>query len=99
MFNIIIKAIFWIVSKIADVILLPFTAIFATVFPSISFNFNFIFDYLNMASNGIIFLLKFLMIPNICIQSVFFIITTSYTIFLLGKGYTLIIKVYDKFKP
>lgn len=99
MLNIIIKAIFFIVGKIGDIILLPIMAIVNALIPNLSVNLNNIFSYLEMGFEYIPFFLKLLLIPSFCIEIVVIIFTT-YLSFVVGvRVYNFIMKVYKNFKP
>lgn len=99
MLNIIIKAIFWIIGKIGDIILIPITSVINLLVPNLSINFNAIFDYIQMGFSYIPFILKFLMIPSVCISLVVFVFTTYLSLILGIRGYHFIMRIYEKFKP
>ena len=93
MLNIIIKAIFFIVGKIGDIILLPIMAIVNALIPNLSVSINNIFDYLAMGFQYIPFALKCLLIPSFCIEIVILVFTT-YLSFVVGvRVYNFIMKV------
>lgn len=99
MLNILVKAIFWIVGKIGDIILIPIMAIVNGLIPNLNINFNNIFSYLEMGFQYIPFFLKTLLIPSYCIEFVVVIFTT-YISFVIGvRVYNFIMKIYNKFKP
>lgn len=99
MLNIIIKAIFWVISKIADIILIPITAVLNALLPNLSINLDNIFNYLHTGISYIPFILKTIMIPNTCITLVVFVFT-SYITFITGiRVYQFIMKIYNNFKP
>lgn len=99
MLNIIIKAIFFIVGKIGDIILLPIMAIVNALIPNLNVSLNNIFGYLEMGFQYIPFFLKLLLIPSFCIEIVVIIFTT-YLSFVVGvRVYNFIMKVYKNFKP
>lgn len=99
MLNIIIKAIFFIVGKIGDIILLPIMAIINALIPNLSLSLDNIFNYLQMGFQYIPFALKCLLIPSLCIEIVILIFTT-YLSFVVGvRVYQFIMKVYKNFKP
>lgn len=99
MLNIIVKAIFFIVGKIGDIILLPIMAIVNALIPNLSITMDNIFSYLEMGFNYIPFALKCLLIPSFCIEIVILVFTT-YITFIVGiRAYNFIMKVYKNFKP
>lgn len=99
MLNIIIKAIFWLIGKIGDIVLIPIMAVINAAFPSFSFNFDYIFNYLGYGFNYIVYFLKLFMIPPLCIQFVLYVFTISLTLTVGIRGYQFIVRVYNKFKP
>lgn len=99
MLNIIIKAVFFIIGKVADVILLPIMAILNTIFPSVDFSLDFIFNYLNYGLQYIKFFFLALGIPPLCIQLVIAIFTFHFTFFIGVHTYLFIMTMYEKFKP
>lgn len=99
MLNIIIKAIFFIVGKIGDIILLPIMAVVNALIPNLSVSMNNIFQYLEMGFQYIPFALKCLLIPSFCIEIVVIVFTTYLTFVVGVRVYNFIMKVYKNFKP
>lgn len=99
MLNIIIKAVFWLVGKIGDIVLIPIMSVINAIFPSFSFNLDYIFTYLGYGFNYIIYFLKLLMIPPVCIQFILSVFTISLSLAVGIRGYQFIVRVYNKFKP
>lgn len=99
MLNTIVKAIFFIVGKIGDIILLPIMAIVNALVPDLSISMDNIFSYLEMGFNYIPFALKCLLIPSFCIEIVVIVFTTYLTFVFGVRAYNFIMKVYKNFKP
>ena len=99
MLNIIINAIFFIVGKIGDIILLPIMAIVNALIPNLSVSMDNIFSYLEMGFQYIPFALKCLLIPSFCIEIVVLVFTTYLTFVVGVRVYNFIMKVYKNFKP
>lgn len=99
MLNIIIKAIFFIVGKIGDIILLPIMAVVNALIPNLSVSMDNIFSYLEMGFQYIPFALKCLLIPSFCIEIVIIVFTTYLTFVVGVRVYNFIMKVYKNFKP
>lgn len=99
MLNIIIKAIFFIVGKIGDIILLPIMAIVNALIPNLSVSMDNIFSYLEMGFQYIPFALKCLLIPSFCVEIVVIVFTTYLTFVVGVRVYNFIMKVYKNFKP
>lgn len=99
MLNIIVKAIFFIVGKIGDIILLPIMAIVNALVPNLSLSMDNLFSYLEMGFQYIPFALKCLLIPSFCIEIVILVFTTYLTFVIGVRTYNFIMKVYKNFKP
>lgn len=99
MLNILIKAVFFIIGKVADIILLPIMALLNSIFPSVNFSLDFIFNYINYGLQYIKFFFLALGIPSLCIQLVIAIFTFHITFFIGVHTYLFIMKMYEKFKP
>lgn len=99
MLNIIIKAVFFIIGKVADIILIPIMAILNSIFPSVNFSLDFIFNYLSYGLQHIKFFFLALGIPSLCIQLVIAIFTFHFTFFIGVQSYIFIMTMYEKFKP
>ena len=99
MLNIIVKAIFFVVGKIGDIILLPIMAIVNALVPNLSISMDNIFSYLEMGFNYLPFAFKCLLIPSFCIEIVVVVFTT-YITFIIGiRAYHFIMRIYKNFKP
>lgn len=99
MLNVIINAIFFIVGKIGDIILLPIMAIVNALIPNLSVKMDNIFSYLEMGFQYIPFALKCLLIPSTCVEIVVLVFTTYLTFVVVVRVYNFIMKVYKNFKP
>lgn len=99
MLNVIIKAIFFVIGKIGDIVLLPIMAIINSLFPDISFSLDHIFNYITMGLQHITFIFKLLMIPPFCIQLVLAIFTFHFSLIVGVRTYQFIVHIYNKFKP
>ena len=99
MLNIIIKALFWIIGKIGDIVLTPILLLINTLLPNLNININAIFNYLEQGFQYIPFFFKLLMIPSSLIQLVIIIFTTIVSIIVGLRVYRFILKIYTKFKP
>lgn len=99
MLNVIIKAVFFIIGKIGDIVLYPIFALINTIFPTVSFSLNYVFNYLSYGLQYVKFFFLTLGIPSICIQIVIAIFTFHFSLFIGVRSYLFVMKVYDKFKP
>lgn len=99
MFNIIIKALFWIIGKIGDLILTPILALISTLLPNIEINLDSIFNFLEMGFQYVPFFFKSLLIPSGLVQIMVLILTAVIAIVGGLRTYRFIMKLYSKFKP
>lgn len=100
MLNVIIKAVFYIVGKLGDIILTPIVAGISILFPDFSTLFTsflkFINDYILIA---LPWAFKFFCVPKLCIDVIITIATASVAIMVIVRTYVLIVRIYNKFKP
>lgn len=99
MLNILINFIFTIISKIGDIILLPIVSLLSSLIPSFSDFYNGILAFIDYAFSYLLFFIKLLCIPKTCMTAVFTVATATLAITLGIRAYTLIMRVYEKFKP
>lgn len=99
MLDILIKAVFFIIGKIGDIILAPIMLLVSALVPSITFNLSNITNFLTNSINYAIFFLKALMIPPECLGIVLLVFTSSVTLITGVRVYNFILKLYDNFKP
>lgn len=99
MLNVIIKAVFFIIGKIGDIVLFPIFALINTIFPTVGFSLNYVFNYLNFGLQYVKFFFLTLGIPSICIQLVIAIFTFHLSLFIGIRYYLFAVKIYNKFKP
>lgn len=99
MLNIIIKAVFFIIGKVGDIVLLPIFAIINSIFPTVTFSLDYVFNYLTFGLQYVKFFFLTLGIPAICIQLVIAIFTFHFSLFIGVHSYQFVMKVYEKFKP
>ena len=99
MFNMLVNLIFTIVAKIADLILSPLILAISSFIPGFG---NFLTSILNFLGYGLtyfVFILKLFMIPKECVQIVITIAFASLSIVAGIRTYSLIVKIYNYFKP
>lgn len=99
MLNVIIKAVFFIIGKIGDIVLFPIFTLINTIFPTVAFSLNYVFNYLSYGLQYVKFFFLTLGIPAICIQLVIAIFTFHFSLFIGIRAYLFTVKIYDKFKP
>lgn len=99
MLNILITAIFTIISKIGDLILLPIITLLSGLIPGFSDFYNGILNFIDYGFTYLLFFIKLLCIPQICMLAVLTVATATLTITIGVRAYTLIMRIYTKFKP
>lgn len=99
MLNILIKAIFFIIAKIGDIVMTPIMAVVSLILPSSIDFFDNIFTFLENGFRYMTFFLKLLLIPNTCVNVVVFVFSAYITLETGIRAYNLIVKIYDRFKP
>lgn len=99
MLNVIIKAIFYVIGKIGDIVLAPILTLINSLIPDFSNIFSYMWTYLNYGINFIKFWCQLLLIPPICIDTVLYILTLTISISVGVRAYSFIVMIYNKFKP
>lgn len=99
MLKILINFIFTIISKIGDIILFPIVSLLSTLIPSFSSFYNGILSFIDYAFTYLLFFIKLLCIPQFCMVAVFTVATATLSITIGVRVYTLIMRIYEKFKP
>lgn len=99
MLNIIIKAIFFIIGKIGDIVLAPILLLVNSLIPDFSSIYSTMFEYLMRGINYIRFWCQLLLIPPTCVNIVLTIFTVTLSLTVGVRAYSFITKIYNKFKP
>lgn len=99
MFNTLVNLIFTLIAKIGDLILAPLISAITVLIPSFSDFIAYIIQFINYGFTYMTFFFKLLMIPKICIEIVVTIAFASLSIMTVVRTYTLIVKIYNYFKP
>lgn len=98
MLNLIIKAVMWLITSVADLLIAPIMLIINSLVPDLVVSLDGIFDFLELMTSKVVWVCKFFMIPNLAF-------TFMYTIFTICLGLTAVraykfaIKTYHTFKP
>lgn len=99
MLSILLNFVFTIISKIADIILLPIIIFLSALIPSFSTFYNSILSFIDYSFTYLLFFIKLLCIPQPCMLAVLTVATATLTITIGLRTYKLIMTVYQKFKP
>lgn len=99
MFNMLMSLIFTLIGKIGDLVLTPLVAAISVLIPGFSTFVTYIFQFIDYGFTYIMFFFKLLMIPKACIEAMVTVATASLAIMTAVRTYTLIVKIYNYFKP
>ncbi len=99
MLSILVNFIFTIISKIGDIILLPLVSLLSSLIPSFSSFYDGILTFIDYAFTYLLFFIKLLCIPKVCMLAIFTVASATLTITIGVRAYTLVMKIYEKFKP
>lgn len=94
-----LNLVFTIVGKIGDMILSPLISAITVLIPSFDDFINYIIQFINYGFTYIAFFIKLLMIPKECIQILVTVALATLTITLTVRSFSLIVKIYNYFKP
>ena len=99
MFSMLMNLIFTLIAKIGDIILAPLVAGLSVLIPSFSDFYSYIIEFINYGFTYLVFFFKLLMIPKACVEIVVTVGLAALSIMTVVRTYTLIVKVYNYFKP
>lgn len=98
MINAIIKGIFYLITKLFDLLFSPILALIFTLFPSLSNYFSYITNFLNMCFTYVRSILSLLLISDTMITALFDYFLILYSIYLTVLTIRFAINVYNKLK-
>lgn len=99
MINLLVKAIFFVITKLYSIILTPFLVLITGLFPSLSQYFSSITTFLNYALTYVRSILRLLLIPNEVILLLFNYFAILYTVYITTLTVRFAINLYKKLKP
>lgn len=99
MLNMLMNFVFSLISKIGDIVLTPLVSGISVLIPGFDNFVNYIIDFLNYGFTYLVFFFKLLMIPKECLEIVVTIAFATLSIMTIVRTYTLIVKIYNYFKP
>lgn len=99
MINLLVKAIFFVITKLYSIILTPFLAIITALFPSLSQYFNYIITFLRYCFTYVRSILRLLLIPDNAVLMLFNYFAILYTIYITTLTIRFAINLYKKLKP
>lgn len=98
MINSIIKGIFYLITKLFDLLLSPILGVIFTLFPSLANYFTYITNFLNMCFTYVRSILSLLLISDTMISALFDYFIILYSIHLTIIAIKFAITIYNKFK-
>lgn len=99
MLNILVKAVFYIISAVGSLILMPFTLLIGALFPDVTNFIQGILSYLSDFTQYIPFVFKFLLIPKFCVQALLLLFTVYLSFRFSILAISLVMSLWQKFKP
>lgn len=99
MFNMLMNLIFTLIGKIGDIVMAPLVAGISALIPSFTDFLSSIIQFINYGFTYIVFFFKLAMIPKACVEIVVTVALASLSIMTIVRTYTLIVKIYNYFKP
>lgn len=91
--------VFTLISKVGDLVLAPLISGISVLIPGFSTFVSYIVQMINYGFTYLVFFMKLLMIPKPCIEIVVTIAFATLSIMTIVRTYTLIVKIYNYFKP
>ncbi len=99
MINLLVKAIFFVITKLFDIIMTPFVAGITALFPDLSTSFFYLNNFLNMCLEYFITVCKLCLIPQGALIMLFDFFLILSAIFVIKQSISLVTTIYNKFKP
>lgn len=99
MINKLIEGIFYIITKIFDILFTPFFSALFALFPSLSSYLSYILNFLNQALTYVGAFTTMLFFPSNYMTAIFDYFVIKYSIFILSRSIKFIINIYNKLKP
>ena len=98
MINTLIKGIFYVITKLFDIIFSPILSLIFTLFPSLSSYFTHINSFFNMCFTYVRSILSLLLINDTMITALFDYFIILYSIYLIIIVVRFAINIYNKLK-
>lgn len=99
MISLLIKGIFFVITKLFDIIMTPFVAGITALFPDVGVAFSYLTAFVSMCTEYMVTICKLLLVPQgalIMLFDFFFILSA---IFVIKQSISLVTTIYNKFKP
>lgn len=98
MIKLLIKGIFWVVTKLFDIIFSPVLSVIFGLFPAVGSFFQHITEFLQLALTYVRTVLNLVCINNDMIVAIFDYFIILYSIWLSMLAVRFAVKIYNKFK-
>lgn len=98
MINTLIKGIFYVITRLFDIIFSPFLSLIFGLFPSLSTYFNYITNFLSYCLTYVRSILSLLLINDTMITALFDYFIILYSIYLIVIVVRFAINIYNKLK-
>lgn len=99
MLSLLIKGIFFIITKLFDIIMTPFVAGITALFPDLSVAFSYFNSFLAMCLEYMITVCKLCLVPQGALIMLFDFFLVLSAIFIIKQSISLVTTIYNKFKP
>lgn len=99
MFKILINGIFWLITKLAEIIISPFITILTSLFPDLGVAFSHISAFFSYSLTYVPFIRDFMLIPTTALTFLFDYFVIKYSIYLAKIAINFSINIYNKLKP
>lgn len=98
MFEMLLNLIFTVITRVADLVLAPIMAVLTQFIPDLTTYLNGIMSFITYALSYIKFGFAFFRLPSYAPSLMLLLFTTNLAIITGVRTYTLIVKIYNKFK-
>lgn len=98
MVSALVNMLFSLIAKLGDIIISPLVLGLSALIPNFSTFYSSIVTYLGYGFQYLGFFIRALCIPSACITLVYTIAAATLSIAIFSRAYTLIIRIYNKFK-
>lgn len=98
MINLIIEGVFYVITKLFDLIFSPVLNVLFSLFPNLGTASIKIYDFILLALDNVGVVLDIFLVPKDAIIFLFDYFVILYTIFILIRGVRFALNIYNKFK-
>ena len=99
MINLFVKAIFFVITKLFDIIMTPFVSAITVLFPDVAVAFSYFNNFLTMCLEYMVTVCKLCLVPQGALILLFDFFLILSAIFIIKQSISLVTTIYNKFKP